>query len=363
MCDCKNLWNFLLEHTKKSYKETGKFPTRKELYVLSKEVNVYSQVAQNVADKLIKSLKVMIAKKKAGKKAGFPRFKSFERMRSFTYPQFGFKVNEKLELSKIGNIAIKKHRKMQGEIKTLTLKKSPSEKWFAIFTTESDKKAHQNVEMPKVGIDLGIENFAYLSNGEIIENPRHLKKAEKRLKKTQRKLSKKKKGSRNRRKARLNVAKAHEELTNTRRDFIHKTSKKLVDSYSLIAMENLNVSGLARGFLAKHVLDCSWAEFLSMLHYKAEEAGCEVVLVNPAHTSQRCSSCGLMQKKTLAERWYECSCGASMHRDLNAAKNILARVTSGTGEYQACGKGTSIHYKQNGQVTSMKQEVHDFSRG
>jgi len=361
--NCKNLWNFLLEHTKKSYEETGKFPTRKELYLLSKEANVYSQVAQNVADKLIKSLKVMIAKKKAGKKAGFPRFKSFERMRSFTYPQFGFKLNEKLELSDIGNISIKKHREMHGEIKTLTLKKSPSEKWFAIFTTESEKKAFQNVQMSKVGIDLGIENFASLSNGETIENPRHLKEAEKKLKKTQRKLSKKKKGSKNRRKARLNVAKAHEELTNTRRDFLHKISKRLVDSYSLIAMENLNFSGLARGFLAKHVLDCSWAEFLSMLHYKAEEAGCEVVLVDPAHTSQRCSSCGLVQKKTLAERWHECLCGASMHRDLNAAKNILARVTSGTGEYQACGEGTSIHYKQNGQVTSMKQEAHASNHG
>jgi len=360
--DCKNLWNFLLEHTKKSYEETGKFPTRKELYLLSKEANVYSQVAQNVADKLAKSLKGMIAKKKADKKAGFPRFKSFERMRSFTYPQFGFKLNEKLELSDIGNIAIKKHREMHGEIKTLTLKKSPSEKWFAIFTTESEVVIPEKKHGAEIGIDLGIENFGYLSNGSKIENPRHLEKAEELLIRAHRELSRKKKGSNNRRKARLKVTKAHEDLTNTRRDFLHKISKKLVDSYSLIAVENLNVSGLARGFLAKHVLDCSWAEFLSMLHYKAEEAGCEVVLVDPAHTSQRCSSCGLVQKKTLAERWHECSCGVSMHRDLNAAKNILARVTSGTGGYQACEETTSTHYKHNEQVSSMKQEAHTIDR-
>jgi len=100
-----------------------------------------------------------------------------------------------------------------------------------------------------------------------------------------------------------------------------------------------------------------------MLHYKAEEAGCEVMLVNPAYTSQKCSGCGLVQKKSLAERWHDCSCGASMHRDLNAAINILARVTPGTGGYQACEEATSTRYKHGEQVSSMKQEAHGFSRG
>jgi putative transposase len=339
--NCKSLWNFLLEHTKEYYDESKKFPSRKQLYLLTKDTNLYSQVSQNVADKLVKSLRGMIAKKKAGKKAGFPRFKSIERMRSFTYPQFGFKLSDKLFLSGIGNLAIKKHRNIQGQIKTLTIKKSPSRKWHAHFTSEVEIAKPQKKQKPKTGIDLGIEYFAYLSDKSKIENPRHLKKAEIRLKSLQKQLSRKKKGGKNRRKARLKVAKSHEKVTNTRRDFLHKTSKLLADSYSFIAMENLNVTGLAKGFLAKHVLDCSWAEFLNMLTYKAEEAGSEIMLVNPANTSQECSCCGLVQKKSLAQRWHECSCGASMHRDLNAAKNILIRATYGQLESNAWGEDSS----------------------
>jgi putative transposase len=351
---CKNLWNSLLEYTKEYYDETKKFPSRKQLYLLSKDTNLYSQVGQNVADKLVKSLKVMIAKKKAGKKAGFPRFKSFDRMRSFTYPQFGFKLSDKLELSGLGSIMIKKHRNIQGQIKTLTIKKSPSRKWFAIFTSEVEIAEPQKKQKPKTGIDLGIEYFAYLSNDSKIENPRHLKRAELILKRLQQQLSRKKKGSKNRRKARLKVALSHEKVTNTRRDFLHKTSRKLVESFSFIAMENLNVLGLAKSFLAKHVLDCSWAEFLNMLHYKAAEAGSEIVLVNPAHTSAKCSSCGLVQKKSLAERWHDCVCGESMHRDLNAAKNILTRATHGQWESEAWGEDGNSFFYEPGSPESAK---------
>ncbi len=330
--ECKNLWNYLLDHTKTYYEKTNKFPTRKQLYVLTKKkTKLFSQVSQNVADKLVKSLKGMIAIKKKGGKVGFPRFKPIERMKSFTYPQFGFKLNEQLLLSKIGEIQIKKHRELKGKTKTLTIKRMPSGKWFAIFTSELEVPSKHN-KGPKVGIDLGIEHFGHLSNDSIIMNPRHLKKAENKLKQAQRLLSGKKKGGKNRKRAKLRVARVHEKVTNNRRDFLHKTSKKLVDSYSLIAMEDLNVKCLSKDFLAKHVLDCSWAEFSRMLHYKAEEAGSEVVLVNPAHTSQECSSCGLIRKKKLAERQHKCSCGADIHRDLNAAKNILKRATGGRRE-------------------------------
>jgi len=325
--ECKNLWNSLLEHTKSYYKKTEKFPSRKQLSLMTKETSLFSQVAQNVADRLTKSLKGMIARKKAGQKAGFPRFKPIERVKSFTYPQFGFKLNEKLELSGIGSIAIKKHRDIQGEMKTLTIKKTPAGRWFAIFTTEIEKEIPKRKQGAAAGIDLGIEHFAYLSDETIIENPRHLKQAEEKLEQRQKQLSKKKKGSKNRRRARLRVAMAHEKLTNKRTDFLHKVSRKLTDKYSFIAMENLNIAGLAKGFLAKSVLDCSWAEFLSMLRYKAEEAGCEVVLVDPAQTTSECSNCGLVQKKSLAERKHTCICGAAMHRDLNAAINILNRAT------------------------------------
>ncbi len=355
--ECKNLWNSLLEYVKSYHAKTGKFPNKAQLCLLTKKAKVFSQVAQNVADRLVRAIRGMLAKRKVDKKAGFPRFKPIERVKSFTYPQFGFRLGKKLVLSGIGQLSIKKHRDLKGRIKTLTIKKSPSGKWFAIFTTEAEASAHKNAG-PKAGIDLGVENFAYLSDGKIIESPRHLRNAEQKLKIAQRRLSMKKKGSQNRRKARLRVAIVHERLVDRRRDFLHKISRELVNNYSLIALENLNVAGLAKGFLAKEVLDCSWAELSSMLHYKAEEAGCEVVLVDPAHTTQLCSSCGRVQKKSLAERWHSCPCGASMHRDLNAAINILNRATSGTGGSKACGEEAST---QSEQVSSLKQDATGFS--
>jgi putative transposase len=229
-----------------------------------------------VADRLVKSLRGVIVRKKAGIKAGFPRFKPIERMKSFTYPQFGFRLGERLVLSGLGSISIKKHRQMQGKTKILTIKKTPSGKWFAIFTTDTEKVPSPCKNGPAAGLDLGVEQFAYLSNGEVIENPRHLGQAEEHLKETHRQLSSKKKGSKNRQKAKHRLVIAYEKLTNRRRDFLHKTSRRLVNAYSFLALENLNVAGLAGGYLAKSVLDCSWAEFIGMIRYKAEDAGCDV---------------------------------------------------------------------------------------
>ncbi|MFP3949702.1 MAG: RNA-guided endonuclease InsQ/TnpB family protein [Candidatus Micrarchaeia archaeon] len=346
--ECKNVWNFLLEHTKQHYEKTGGFPTRKQLYALTKKkTKLFSQVSQNVADKLVKALKGMFAKKEVGRTVGFPRFKRMERMKSFTYPQFGFKINEQLSLSKIGEVQIKKHRRVKGKIKTLTIKRMLSGKWFAIFTSEVEMIPTLN-RGPKAGIDLGIDHFVHTSDDFVIENPRHLKKATNRIKQAQKLLSGKKRGSKNRIKAKIRVARAYEKVVNRRRDFLHKTSRKLVNSYSLIALEGLNINRLGRTFLAKHVFDCGWAEFSRMLHYKAEEAGSEIVFVDAAHTTQECSSCGSIQKKILAERWHICSCGATMHRDLNAAKNILKRATGGRREVKPVERDTSIHYKSNG---------------
>lgn len=350
----KELWNSLLGYIKNYYLEAGKFPTKGQLFKFTKKTQLYSQVAQNIADRLLKSILLMISKKKQGIKSGFPRFKSFERMKSFTYPQSGFKLlNKELYLSKVGVIEIRKHRDLKGKIKTLTLKKSASGKWFALFTSEIDQEIPPKKTGESVGLDLGIETFAYLSNGKIIENQRHLKKAAKKLRKEQRKLSRKQKGSNNRRKARTKVAIAHENLVNKRRDFLHKVTHSLVNSYSLIALEKLNVSAISKGFLAKEILDCSFAEFIQMIHYKAESAGCELKLVNPAYTTQKCSNCNLIKKKSLSERMHNCSCGVTMPRDLNSAINILAsgakatrsKSTLGHRGSNACREGIATSYK------------------
>jgi putative transposase len=358
LSECKSLWNKLLEFVKEHYHETGKFPRRAQLHLLTKEGTIHSQVAQNVDQRLLKSLTGMLSRKKAGKKPGFPRFKSLDRIKSFTYPQSGFKLEEKLRLSGIGSIAIKKHRDIIGKIKTLTIKKSPSGKWYALFTSVVEPNHPKKNQGPMAGLDLGIKQFAHLSDDTVIENPRHLKKSEERLKQRHKSHSMKQRGGSNRRKAKLRLGYAYEKLTDTRRDFLHKLSRKLVENYSLLALENLSVAHMARGFFAKHVFDCSWAKFLSMLHYKAEGASCEVVLVDAAHTTQECSSCGQIQKKTLAERWHDCPCGASMHRDLNAAINILARATGGTLGSQAC-----LRRDHCMQASSMKQEADTYGCG
>ncbi len=342
LVECKNVWNSLLEYVKERYKKTGRAPIRQELYSKTKGTLLFSQTAQNVADRLYKSIRGMQSRKKAGLKAGFPRFKPIERIKSFTYPQFGFTLNNKLQLSGISSINIRKHREIEGKIKTLTIKKYSSEKWFAIFTSETEKTLEKREEKPLVGIDLGIEHFAYLSDGNVVKNPSHLKKAEHKLKCANRLLSKKKKGSKNRFKAKHCLAISYEKLVNKRKDFLHKASRMLADSYSLVAMENLETGKMSRSFLAKSILDCGWAEFARMLAYKAEEAGCKVVLVNTAGTTRECSQCGSVKKKTLAERWHSCACGASMHRDLNAAINILRRATAGTAECQACEEEASM---------------------
>ncbi|MBN2121695.1 transposase [Candidatus Micrarchaeota archaeon] len=342
--ECRALWNLLLERTKKQYGEMCKFPTRKELYLQTKRTRIFSQVSQNVADRLCKSIKGMRGRKKAGLKAGFPRFKPIERMRSFTYPQFGFRLDKKLRLAGIGDISIRKHREIEGRLKTLTIKKTSSGKWFAVFTSEVEKlpenarKLSLGGEKPAVGIDLGIESFAYLSDGKIIRNPRHLKKAALKLKAAHKNLSKKKKGGRNREKAKHLLAVAYEKLANRRADFLHKLSRTLVRGHSLIALEKLKPAKMLKKFLSKPILDCAWAEFARMICYKAEEAGCKAVFVNPAGTTSECSRCGKSRKKKLAERWHSCACGASMHRDLNAAINILKRATAGTAGSNACGE-------------------------
>ena len=184
-----------------------------------------------------------------------------------------------------------------------------------------------------MAIDVGIESFATFSNGKKIENPRFFKKGEKILAKAQRKLSKLKKGTKERRKAGKVVAKIHERIKNQRKDFCHKESKKIVDQYQYICVEDLNVKNMIEGSrFAKSIIDASWNQFRQFLTYKAAEAGRKLGLVNPAYTSQICSQCGHLESKKLTEREHRCSqCGYRAHRDFNAAQNILALGLDGLG--------------------------------
>ncbi len=224
------------------------------------------------------------------------------------------------------------HRPIEGEIKTCTLRRNPSGSWDVSFSCEVDVSPQPPLE-EAVGIDMGLTRFATLSNGEDIENPRFFKQAERTLAKAQRKLAKHKKGSPERQKAGKAVSKIHEKIRNQRKDFCHKQSRKIIDRYQYICIEDLNTAEMVEGStLAKNITDASWSQFQQFLTYKAAEAGRKLGLVNPAYTTQDCHHCGHREAKKLSTRIHNCSqCGYKTTRDLNAAQNILALGLDGLG--------------------------------
>ena len=353
----KELWNRMLDYSKSKYKREGKFASKKELREIVKRQGLFSQVAQELVDRLVDATWRFVRLKKAGEDCGFPRFKTFERMKSLCYPQMGFRiVGNCLKVAPFGEIKLKLHRPVKGKVKTLVLKHESSGKWFAIFTSEEESVESFSNYGVKVGIDLGLSKLAVVSDGSVIANPRHIKKHEEKIALLGRCLSKKKKGSHNRAEAKLKLARAYEKLANSRLDFLHKTSRNLVNKYSLISLENLNIKGMVQERFGKSINDAGWGLLASMLCYKAESAGCRLIFVNSKGTAQQCSECGVIVPKTLADRVHNCpSCGLVLDRDLNAAYNILKRSTVGHTGTEACEvapRGATV--KQEAHIPSVR---------
>jgi len=332
---CRWVYNQTLAYRKNAWEQDNKPVSKFETYnklpgwkVEKPElIEVHSQVLQNVQERVDLAFKAFFRRVKSGEKPGYPRFKGKGRYDSFTYPQSGFKLlSGKLRLSKIGDIKIKLHRPIEGKIKRLTIRRSSTGKWFACFSVEIDdplKPPWKDGSM--VGIDVGLESFATLSNGEKIDNPRFFRSEEKALAKAQRRLSKCEKGTPERRKALKVVQRIHERIANRRYDFAHQISNQLVSKYGLIAFEDLSIKNMLQNHnLAKSISDAAWRMLVTVTSYKAESAGSIVVLVDPRNTSQLCSRCGLKVPKSLSDRVHECpQCGLVMDRDENAAINIL----------------------------------------
>ncbi len=327
---CKQVFNELLDFNQTIYKRNKKGISEWGYNKLlsGKIKDVHSQVLQNVSDRLNKAFENFFRRCKDPlcKKKGFPRFKS--KVSSITYPQSGFKFlsEKKLSVSKIGNIPIILHRIPKGRIKTLTIKQNKANQWFANFSceTEEQKLIHHNMGT-SIGIDVGLESFATLSNGTKIENPRFLIKSEKRLKHLHRQFSKKKKGSNNSKRARLPLARQYLKVSNQREDFQHKLSKTLVMQFATISVENLSIQNMIQNHkLAKHISDASWYSFKQKLAYKALTCGGQLIEVNPRNTSKTCSGCGtILEELTLKERIFNCpNCSLNLDRDHNAAINI-----------------------------------------
>jgi putative transposase len=233
-----------------------------------------------------------------------------------------------LKLSKIGKIKIILHRKIRGKIKEVHNKHEKAGKWFAILVCEQMFASRCSLKRERiVGIDVGISNFAYDSDGGVAENPSFLRKSEKKLAKAQRILSRRTKGSANRQKQRRKVAKVHQKISNQRNAFLHRLSHYYVDKYDTIFVEDLRVENMKQNRkLSKSISDASWSTFFSMLEYKAARAGILFRKVIAAGTSQRCSFCGKVVIKSLAIRTHCCPyCGLMIDRDYNASLNIRQR--------------------------------------
>jgi putative transposase len=248
------------------------------------------------------------------------RFKGKGWFKTFTYPQSGFKIVETgkrtdiLHLSKIGNVPIRIHRKVEGKVKTLTVKRYASGKWFTCISVERDDEAERKPLRKAVGLDVGLRYFLTDSDGRQVENPKFYKRSLQRIRVEHQRLSRKKKGSRNRERQRVRLARIYEKLVNQRNDFLHKLSRFYVNNYDLTVVEDLNIKGMVRNHnLAGKILDASWGKLLQMLHYKAENAGGVVVKVNPRGTSKEHKH-------------------GELDRDYNASLNILERGLSGMGQ-------------------------------
>jgi putative transposase len=307
------------------YAQQRRFPELKEANPLLREV--HSQVLQNVAVRIDLAFKAFFRRVKAGEKPGYPRFRGASRYDSFTYPQSGFKVSEasnRVFLSKIGYVKAVVHRPLEGAVKTCTVRKTATGKWFVCLTCEVEPEPLLESGRA-VGVDVGLNDIIATSDGEGVPAPKFFRKEERELARTQRRLPEAPKGSRERAKRRKAFAKVHERIKNKRANFAHQQSRRLVDRYGFIAVEDLAVNRMSKNHcLAKSIADAAWADLTNTLTYKAEWAGRTVVRVNPAYTSQDCSSCGHRQVMPLSVRRYECpACGLSLDRDHNAALNIL----------------------------------------
>jgi len=339
---CRHLYNLALADRKNAYEVEGVSRNYEDqaamLTVEKKDGNfkgVFSQVLQDALRRLDKSFKAFFRRVKAGEEPGYPRFKGQGWYKSFTYPQAGFKLEgSKLTLSKIGSIRIFKHREVEGKIKTCTIKKDKLGRWHAILVSEIED-VPQIESKTAIGVDVGLKNMVALSTGETVQYPRYYVRAEQKLAVAQRDLSRKKKGSSNRRKAKIKVARLHQKIQNHRDEFLHQVSRKLADSADLIVFENLNIQGMLKNHhLAKHIQDHAWGKLIQFTQSKAAKAGKVVELVEARYTSQKCSPCGIMVPKTLAERVHHCpNCGLEMDRDINASLNIVTLGLRG----RACG--------------------------
>ncbi len=361
---CKWVYNKFVEQSQKS------FLTRNDMNYILTELKqseswmyqYHSKMLQMVSTQLEGAEKALIELNKKGHKTGQLRFARYNKFRTFTYNQSGFKLNNnKLFLSKIGDIKIKKHRDTPDNIKQVIVTKSKSGKWHACLTCELVKINLPKIDFTKaVGIDVGIKSFAYDSDEHNTPNPLNLKKMLKPLVRVQRKVSRRVKGSNNRLKAIRHLQRIHERIVNRRKDFQHKLSSIYANHYDVIFVEDLQLTNMVKNHkLAQSIMDSSWGLFLQKLEYK-----CKLLIKIPAkNTTINCSRCGNKVPKSLAVRIHRCDkCNLVIDRDYNASINILQKrlkIFSQDKLPQELREVTPVEISKK----SMKQEAQFFRYG
>jgi putative transposase len=293
-------------------------------------------VLQNVQVRVDLAFQAFFRRVKSGEKPGYPRFKGYGWYDSITYPQYGngAVLNDRmLRLSKVGDVKVILHRPVEGEIRTVTIQRSVG-KWYACFSCEVEPKP-LTVTDEIIGVDLGLKTFAVLSNGEPIKRQRWMKGDEKDIARLQCKKTRCLKGSPKWDKAVKALRQAYQRANNRRDNFAHQESRKLVNRYGLLVFEDLQIQAMqANGnrTINQNMADVAWNRLVQYTTYKAESAGRGMILVNPRGTTQMCSGCGEVVPKDLSVRVHDCPhCGLRLDRDLNAAKNILARGLASIG--------------------------------
>ncbi len=332
---CRELYNAGLQERRDAWRMRGvsltaasqsaQLPEIKE--VRPEYHDLHSQVLQDVLTRLDRAFQAFFRRVKAGETPGYPRFQGRDRCKSFTYKQFGNGAtldNGYLVLSKIGRLAVRWSRPLEGTPKTVTISRE-ADGWYVSFSCAEVPIKPLPLTGQETSIDLGLESFATLADSSPIANPRIFRVAELNLKRAQRRVSRRQKGSHRRRKAVHLLAKAHQRVRRARADFHHKTALALVHRYDTIYHEALQTANMVRNHaLAKSISDAGWSQFCTILAAKAAYAGKRAVAVPPAFTTQACSGCGVIVQKGLSIRWHMCpDCGMSLHRDHNAALNIL----------------------------------------
>lgn len=339
--ECRWLYNHLLEERKTAWEDRQEsvklYDQQATLPALKVERpslgTIHSQVLQNVAVRIDLAFQAFFRRvREGGEKPGYPRFRGYGRYDSLTFPQVptGCALDadvKRVKLTRIGAVKIILHRPLEGTPKTATVTRSSTGKWSICFSCECAEPTPLPPTGAQVGIDVGLKVFSMESTGHATPNPRFFKTEEQELAKAQRKLAKEEKGTPERAKRRKVVARVYERTAWRRSDFAHQQSRRVVNHFDLIAVEDLEVNRMVHTHcLAKSIHDVAWSQYADLLSVKAAWAGRRYVAVNPAYTSQNCSSCG--HRKTdlsLADRTYGCvCCGLSIDRDLNASLNILA---------------------------------------